>query len=143
MKVVWGDHDFDSLIADYILSRFPDMQRFGRYRPFRTAAFIRGGRVVGAIMMTNYRVYDAELTIVADEKPFIGLQGMREITNWTFNEAGLKRVTCRIDVNNRKSRKFAEKAGFRLEGIMRLGLDGENDAAIYGMTRQDCFWLKD
>lgn len=61
---------------------------------------------------------------------------------WALTEEGLARVQLRADVENTASRRVAEKAGFRLEGIMRSAhwnarLGRRQDWAIYSLLPDD------
>ncbi|MBT2456155.1 GNAT family N-acetyltransferase [Streptomyces sp. ISL-86] len=55
------------------------------------------------------------------------------VARWAFDELGCARMEWRAEVGNTASRTVAEKAGFRLEGVQRAGLD-------HNGTRRDC-WL--
>ena len=143
MRLAWGDAAFDQAVADYVLSQFPEIGRYGVYKPFRSVALTRGGQAIGGIVMTNYRGFDAELSIYLAERGFVGRHALTALFHWAFNELKLARLTCYIATKNRASRKFVTKLGFRHEGTLRHGLDGTRDAQIYGMTKADCFWLKD
>jgi [ribosomal protein S5]-alanine N-acetyltransferase len=41
------------------------------------------------------------------------------LTRWAFDELGLERLELRIDPENVPSAKVAERAGYRLEGVLR------------------------
>jgi RimJ/RimL family protein N-acetyltransferase len=143
VRVAWGDRDFDQAIADYVVAQFPELSRLGALRPFRAAGFVdNAGQLVGGVVMTDYRFFDAQLSIYAQNPRFVGIHGLRELFGFCFDELGLQRLTCLVGVGNRASRRFVEKAGWKHEGTLRRGLDGVSDAAIYGMTRDDCFWLE-
>jgi RimJ/RimL family protein N-acetyltransferase len=56
------------------------------------------------------------------------------------NELGLIRVSMRIRLENRSSRRAAERAGARFEGVLRHGLlanDVRYDAAVYSLLPSD------
>jgi RimJ/RimL family protein N-acetyltransferase len=64
------------------------------------------------------------------------------LATWALKEEGLARVQLRADVENTASRRVAEKAGFRLEGIMRSArwnprLERRVDWAIYALLPED------
>ena len=64
---------------------------------------------------------------------------MRAVTQHA-HEAGIHRVELRAAVDNHASRRVAERAGFRLEGICRDAelLRGEyNDLAVYSHLATD------
>lgn len=66
---------------------------------------------------------------------------VRQAVDIVFDELGLGKAYCKIDVDNAASRRVAEKAGFKLEGILRREykiIGGETvDTAYYGMIRED------
>jgi RimJ/RimL family protein N-acetyltransferase len=41
------------------------------------------------------------------------------LTRWAFDERGIERAYLLIDVDNPASKRVAERAGYRLEGVMR------------------------
>ena len=41
------------------------------------------------------------------------------LTRWAFDERGVQRAYLMIDVDNPASKRVAERAGYRLEGVMR------------------------
>jgi RimJ/RimL family protein N-acetyltransferase len=47
---------------------------------------------------------------------------LRAVTGWAFAELGAQRVEWTAQVGNWASRRAAEKAGFRVEGVLRGGL---------------------
>ncbi len=70
-----------------------------------------------------------------------GTEAVALITRHLFDEEGAHRVQLGTDTENAAMRRAAEKAGFRLEGIMRgfwPSPDGApRDYALYGRTRAD------
>jgi RimJ/RimL family protein N-acetyltransferase len=46
------------------------------------------------------------------------------LCRWAFNDLGVERVEWYAEVGNWASRRVAEKAGFTVEGVQRLGLSG-------------------
>lgn len=60
------------------------------------------------------------------------------VARWAFDERGAARVQLRADVENVASRRVAEKAGFRLEGVLRSAhwnarLGRRQDWAMYSL----------
>jgi RimJ/RimL family protein N-acetyltransferase len=53
----------------------------------------------------------------------------------------VKRVTAVTGRKNKKARKALEVMGFVLEGNMERGLDGFENALIYGLLRENCRWI--
>lgn len=144
MRLAWGDAEFDRAVANYVLAQSPALAALGQLKPFRSAGFVDDDdNLVGGLVMTEYRFFDAELSIFMDPKRIIGLHTMRELFAWCFEDVGLARLTAKVNVDNERARTFVLKLGFHHEGTVRLGFDGIHDAALYGMTRHDCYWLAD
>lgn len=143
MRLAWGDGEFDQAVADFVLAQSPELTALGKLKPFRSAGFVEDDKLVGGLVMTDYRFFDAELSIFMDPKRIIGLHAMRELFAWCFEEVGLMRLTAKVRIDNERARTFVLKLGFHHEGTMRRGFDGTHDAALYGMTRYDCYWLAD
>ena len=62
------------------------------------------------------------------------------LTRWGFDELGLERLELRIDPENVPSTKVAERAGYRLEGVLRnLHFKGDlrADLGVWSRLRQD------
>jgi RimJ/RimL family protein N-acetyltransferase len=67
----------------------------------------------------------------------VATRAVRLISQFGFEIVGLRRIEIAADVDNAASRRVAEKAGARLEGVSRnrLYLRGESfDAAVYGLV---------
>ncbi|HSG78081.1 MAG TPA: GNAT family N-acetyltransferase [Acidimicrobiia bacterium] len=67
----------------------------------------------------------------------VATRAVRLMSRFGFAEVGLRRVEIAAGVDNTASRRVAEKAGARFEGVARnrLLLRGESfDAAVYGLV---------
>jgi RimJ/RimL family protein N-acetyltransferase len=65
-------------------------------------------------------------------------RALRLAAHWALEEGGAVRVQLRADVENVASRRVAEKAGFRLEGVLRSAhwnarLGRRQDWAMYSL----------
>jgi RimJ/RimL family protein N-acetyltransferase len=62
------------------------------------------------------------------------------LTRWAFDELGLTRIELRIDTENTASARVAERAGYRLDGVLRslAFKDGlRTDTAVWSRLRSD------
>ena len=69
----------------------------------------------------------------------LGTRVLRALLDWGFADWPWLRLAWRCDLNNAASVRVAEKAGFRLEGVLRgqrahVG-EGRRDTACYGLTK--------
>jgi ribosomal-protein-serine acetyltransferase len=70
----------------------------------------------------------------------VGSAAVRLVARYGFSELRLGRVEIVTDVENVASRRTAERAGARFEGVCRNRLkewDRFNDAALYGLVPAD------
>jgi len=66
----------------------------------------------------------------------------RALFSYPFNHLGVIRLTAFIRKNNRKSRSLVERLGFKLEGVHPLAIARKYTGLSYGMTRDQCRWIK-
>ncbi|MEU4732596.1 GNAT family N-acetyltransferase [Streptomyces sp. NPDC023588] len=59
-------------------------------------------------------------------------EAVRAVARWAFTELGVVRLEWRAEVGNAGSRAVAEKAGFRVEGLLRAGIEQRG-------TSRDCW----
>lgn len=70
----------------------------------------------------------------------VAATALRAMAAFGFRELRLVRVSMRIRLDNRSSRRAAERAGARFEGVLRHGLmvgDTPIDAAVYSLLPAD------
>ena len=70
----------------------------------------------------------------------VAATAMRAMAAFGVNELGLIRTSMRIRLDNRSSRRAAERAGARFEGVVRHGLlvgEARLDAALYSLLPAD------
>jgi RimJ/RimL family protein N-acetyltransferase len=107
-----------------------------------------GGRVVGDIQARRDPafappgLYDLGIGLFGDHRGRgVGTTALTLMTDFLFEEERAVRVSLSTDVDNLGMRRAAEKAGFRLEGIMRgfwrIPGGGSRDYALYARTAAD------
>ena len=82
------------------------------------------GAVLGfaAIVLLDLEAREGEigyLVAPAARGRGVAWRAVRLLTNWAFDDVGLLRLELRIDVDNAASERVAERAGYRLDGILR------------------------
>jgi RimJ/RimL family protein N-acetyltransferase len=154
----WQKADASELVA--CINGDPEITRWLDQvpQPYRTKdalAYIRGigesafavtdsetGRVLGSI---GVRFSDAGdvgeigYWLRADARGRATIaRALRLVSEWAFDRASVARLQLRADVDNIPSRRSAEKAGFRLEGVLRnvywnARLGRRQDWAMYSL----------
>lgn len=95
------------------------------------------GEVVGAIGLNLQQHYALQASIgywVAKEarRRGVATSALRLVARWALEDLGLPRVQLLTDPANAASRRVAEKAGFRQEGLLRRYIEAR------GRGRRDC-----
>jgi RimJ/RimL family protein N-acetyltransferase len=70
----------------------------------------------------------------------VGVEILRQLTRWAFDDLGALRVYLIIDVNNAASERMAERCGYVREGVMRsqhLKQGIRVDAALWSRLPSD------
>jgi len=99
------------------------------------------GAVVGVLVMEAKNWFDWHLSIAVVDHRCLMVSGLHKLIWRTIFERAV-RVTILIDPQNAKLEHTVRKMGFVYEGFLRHGLDGDRDALIFGMLREDCRWLR-
>lgn len=140
MRLVWG---IDEAIANYVGGHFPKVWERGGFRSYMAVGIATGdGKTVGGIVLSEFHGHDGTLNIFL-ERPCLTAPMLRELCAHVFRKVRMKRITAHCEKKNRRARKLVEGIGFRFEGTMRYGGEnGDDDLVIYGMTYDNCRWLK-
>ena len=102
--------------------------------------------VIGRIKAWDVNPYNGYLQLGYDIGPEYRGNGymteaVKAVICFMLLEAQANRVFCTVRAGNAASRRVCEKAGMRLEGIMRQHYarqdGGYDDVCIYGMVRSD------
>lgn len=126
----------------FVSARFPHVAAAGGFREGVAAGFVEGGELVGGTVLSHLTPFDGHVSVVLDSPRVLTPATLDELFSVPFVAMGLKRLTVLVDPKDRASRKLAEGLGWKLEGKMRKGLDGERDALVYGMLADECRWIK-
>jgi hypothetical protein len=102
---------------------------------------IDGRRLGLAIAHSFSEVGDAELVVCGTPGVF-GRSAIRAVAQWLFWGLDLRRVTVRIRGGDVVARRYAQRLGFKPEGVQRNWFSDDDDAVLWGMCRTACRWLK-
>jgi precorrin-6A synthase len=73
----------------------------------------------------------------------LATRAVRLVTRWAFDELGIERVELRVHPDNKPSRRVAERAGFRREGVERASRawpDGTRfDSIVFSLLASDAW----
>ena len=129
----------DKTIADAMVERIPHLRHLGLW-PCVAFGIIRDGRVAGGVAFNNHRGFDVHMSAVLDCA--LSRSELRVLCDYAFGQLGCRRVTAVTGKKNKKARKALEVIGFTLEGVLKRGLDGFEDAMVFGLLKEQCRWNK-
>jgi RimJ/RimL family protein N-acetyltransferase len=110
--------------------------------PFELLASVSDdGRLMGAVLYTNYRSGSIEMT-QAGVPGWLTLGSLRTLFGYPFLQLGCRRVGGLVHRKNRLARDINERLGFRMEGVLKDAFPN-GDGILYGMTRSECRWIRD
>jgi RimJ/RimL family protein N-acetyltransferase len=131
----------DAPVLAFMREHLPTVKDWG---PCKTLGILRDGGLIGGIVFNNYHpeIGDVMISAAFSTAQWARPRTLRRVFAYPFIDLGCKRLTDHVPRRNKPARAFAEKAGFRLEGVKKGGFDGRQDLILYGMLRKDCRFLK-
>jgi hypothetical protein len=140
MKVLTGE-GISKLVERYVSGRLG--VNLGQTPFVGFGVFTEDGSFVAGVVVSNYRGSDCEVSMAAETANWAKKGIMRIIFEYIFYRTNCTRCTCVVPnkTPSKRTRRFLEGVGFVLEGNMRRAYDGETDALIYGLLRQECRFL--
>jgi RimJ/RimL family protein N-acetyltransferase len=132
----------DELVGEMVKSRIPHMRTL-QWGSFQALGVVRHGQLVGGVVYHHYRGFDIQIAAAFDAKSWALPGTLRALCAYPFVQLGVTRVTAITGKKNKKARRTLERIGFALEGVAKRGLDGVEDAMIFGLLKDNCKWLKD
>jgi hypothetical protein len=136
-------------VAKFVADRVPLMAgRTFQFGPdgkprFVALGVVRRGKFAAGVVFHNYHGHDIEMSAAADDPLWCLPETLRQLFAYPFAQLNCVRMTTITGRKNKRARKIDERLGFRLEGVVRKGIDGKEDAVIYGLLKSECKWIKD
>lgn len=135
-RVIYG---YDKIVCDFVASAFPHIQSFDGCIGLGIA---KDNRILAGVVIELKTPFDAHVSVFSIRPDVWTRQTVQEVFSYLFDHLGVARITCLTAKKNKRSRKTIEGLGFRHEGTLKKGLDGNRDAIVYGMTEEQCRWIK-
>lgn len=133
----------DEMVAEMVRQLTPvsHVRELG-FGPCVAFGIVRRGQLIGGVVFNNYRGHDIHMSVAFEGKGSFLPGAVRALCEYPFEQLGCRRVTAITGKKNKRARKILERIGFTLEGVAKHGLDGFEDAMIFGLLRENCKWLK-
>jgi hypothetical protein len=124
----------DWLMAEWAREnfRYPFVEPIRHLRLFSADHSTGAGLIVHSVTDNG----DAELLVMS-----VGLRWtrptLRYVAAWLFDDLDLRRVTARVRSDDRATRDYCRRLGFRHEGIQRRWFADDVDAVLWGLHRTE------
>lgn len=103
---------------------------------YQTLGFSRDNNLVCVIVAYAQTTTNIMLSIAATTPRWASKENVAAIGQWIYGQLGKKHISTVCLKSNKRSRKFTEGVGFRVEGKIRKGGNDE-DMIIYGMLKEE------
>jgi len=124
-------------------------QHFGMsaaaFKPANTLIVHTDQELLAVLIYHEYREYDAgntiEATIVARNPGWATRRTLRILFGYAFNTCKAIRFGVQIQANNAHAIDIVKRLGYKQEGRIRRGGDGQHDWLQLSMLKNECRWL--
>jgi hypothetical protein len=95
---------------------------------------------VCVIIFTNFSMINVDTNIVIDSskvRPKESVKMFNEAFGFLFDKLRVRRTTGLSKASNKKAHRIIEHFGYKLEGVMRNALPGDEDLLVYGFLAEE------
>lgn len=138
LRLVFND---DFAVGEWVARRIPHVGSSREWGAFRAIGIARGDQPIAGAVYNNSRGFDMEISFAADSPRWATRGMVRAILAYPFVQCGCTRLTAVTAKRNKRARRLVEGLGFKQEGCLRRGLDGRQDAILYGLQHEQCRWI--
>jgi hypothetical protein len=128
----------DGLVKQFVANRIVGGAAFS---PDAVAlGVVKGNDIIGGVVYDHFTGFDIHATIAADSPLWARPKTLETLFGYPFNQLGCTRMTSLIKRGNKRSRRFCEGLGFKVEGVMRKAY-GTSDGILYGLLKSECRFI--
>lgn len=138
LRLIFND---DFAVGEWVARRIPHLGSAREWGPFRAIGIAQGNKPIAGAVYNHSRGFDMEISFAADSPRWARRGIIRGILAYPFVQCGCTRLTATIAKRNKRARRLVEGLGFKQEGCLRRGLDGRQDAILYGLQQEQCRWI--
>jgi hypothetical protein len=99
------------------------------------------GEFCAGVVISEFRGHDCQISCATETSVAWRDTVVTAVFDYIFNQLGCVRCTSITKKGNRRTRAFLEGLGFKLEGRVRRGFDGTQDALLYGLLAEECRYI--
>ena len=108
----------------------------------KTIAFFKEDKLIAVALYNMLDESNINISLATDNPKWCTRLVIKAMCHYPFIQLGLNRVTATVKQSNVKSVSLIERVGFTFEGELRRYYQNGESAMIYGMTKDECRWLK-
>lgn len=138
IEVLYGQ---DMAVAQFVAGLLREPKGAEDFIPCTALGIVKDGELIGGVIYNNYHGHDIQMTIASTDKRWATRHTLLHLLGYPFNQLNCKRITAVSARRNKVARDMLLRLGFSLEGVVRKGMDGIQDAMIYGMLKHECKWI--
>ena len=136
-RILDKPEDYDR-IADFVVGKIGHGRKTDN---FTAIGLESGDKMVAGVVYSDFNGNNILAGIAAEGKHSFNREFLWYMFYYPFVQAGVQRITARVETNNLQSQRFVERLGFELEFSMKRG-GRFGDLLIYRMFREDCKYLE-
>ncbi len=132
IEIIYGQ---DESITQWVQERIPHVGQEG-FGPSSAIGIKKDGYLIAGIVYHRYQKFDIEMSMASIDPRWASKKVLRVMFQYPFQQLGCLRVTATTPKHYKHVRSFLERLNFKLEGVIRKGLGGD-DACLYGLLREE------
>ena len=135
----------DAEVTAWVRERSPDplVREFG-FGLCSAIGVAQDGELIAGVVYHEYRGHSIQLSMASESPRWCTRRTLNVLLGYPFKQLHVKRITACTAKGNERLRSLVARLGFRLEGTIRCGLDGQQDLLIYGLLRDEAEnWITD
>lgn len=129
----------DEQVKEFVRQRIPGTSRFD---DAVALGVVRNGVLIAGCVFTRFMGHDIEVSTAADDARWATRRNLDHLFGYPFRQLDCVRMTAVTSEANVRTRKFLQGIGFKEEGRARKGWDGQLDAIIFGILKDECRFLR-
>ena len=141
-EAVYCEADPTGKVLKYVADGLKD--NINDYIPSLTIGIYFKKELIGGVLINDIRPQrDCWLTIYTSSPKWATKGVMRYVFNVVFRLIGCQRCSVFVSQSNKKSLDMCLRLGFKKEGMLRKYRDNGENCYVFGMLKQECFWIKE
>lgn len=135
----------DATVTAWVCAKSPDpLVRIHGFGPCSAIGVADDGALIAGVVYHEYRGHSIQLSMASDSPRWCTRRTLKHLLGYPFSQLHVARITACTAKSNSRLRSLVSRLGFRLEGNVRRGLDGQHDLLIYGLLREEAErWIAD